>query len=152
MTDEPIDETNEADTRPALEQILEELKSGFSTNANGPSKTVNGVRVQSLVSDIESRSVHGTITIHASHDGMHGDMWDGFRRFRIDFQDVAHLAEHAPRLRIHFCKLKQEFSARLEQDCAESWRGIVEWCDAGLPVQKETAVFKPLQLKGGRKK
>ena len=147
--DKESDETPEErrGTRSTAAEVIAELNTHYSPSSIGPAKRIQEVTLEHAAFDPARDEMIVEIAIHASHEGLHNEEWDGRQSFRVTRKDMTRLAETAPRLKPSFVKLATELTAQLEEERAAYKRTITDWCDAGLPTQEPTTVFKPLQLK-----
>ncbi|MEZ0226339.1 MAG: hypothetical protein ACAH83_17415 [Alphaproteobacteria bacterium] len=148
-TDKESDETPEErrGTRSTAAELIAELNSHLDPSSIGPAKRIQEVTLEHAAFDPANNEMTVKIAIHASHEGLHNEEWDGRQCFQVTLKDMTQLAEMAPRLKPSFVKLAAELTAQLEKERAAYQRAILDWCDAGLPTQEQTTVFKPLQLK-----
>ena len=132
--------------RSTAADVIAELNSEFSLHACGPSKTIYEANLEYSAFDPGRDEMAVKIAVRAHKEGLHGEMWDERRAFRVTLDDITRLSETAPRYRQSFAQMAEELTAQLAQDRATYKRVITDWCDAGLPAEEPVVILKPLRL------
>lgn len=133
-------------TEPSVvEQAIAELNSSYGSHSPGPSKTIMDVFFVPGPQDFTRNKLTGTLTVRASHEGLHNEEWEGEKSFTVTPEDLSGIARNAPRFHQRLREIAEDFNRQ-----AAAWQKAkireMEWtARSGLPAlfpAPKTARFK----------